>query len=71
MRTFRVCSASVVSKEKLRGLILTIPSSLVLVLYVFNKIDSLWIEELDILDRLDNVVPGKYDLSLRCGHNLR
>lgn len=28
------------------------------VLYVFNKIDSLWIEELDILDRLDNVVPS-------------
>jgi ribosome-interacting GTPase 1 len=30
------------------------------VLYVFNKIDSLWIEELDILDRLDNVVPSKF-----------
>ena len=27
------------------------------VLYVFNKIDSLFIEELDILDRLENVVP--------------
>jgi uncharacterized protein len=29
------------------------------VLYVYNKIDSLWIEELDILDQLDNVVPSK------------
>lgn len=29
------------------------------VLYVYNKIDSLLIEELDILDRLDNVVPSK------------
>jgi len=27
------------------------------VLYVFNKMDALWIEELDILDRLENVVP--------------
>ena len=25
---------------------------------MFNKIDSLWIEELDILDRLENVVPS-------------
>jgi ribosome-interacting GTPase 1 len=33
--------------------------SLDAVLYVFNKIDALWIEELDILDRLDNVVPSK------------
>jgi hypothetical protein len=31
------------------------------VLYIFNKIDSLWIEELDILDRLENVVPSKFD----------
>lgn len=29
------------------------------VLYVYNKIDALWIEELDILDQLDNVVPSK------------
>jgi hypothetical protein len=28
------------------------------VLYVYNKIDSLWIEELDILDQLENVVPS-------------
>lgn len=34
------------------------------VLYVFNKIDALWIEELDILDRLDNVVPSKCSIEV-------
>lgn len=30
------------------------------VLYVFNKIDSITIEELDILDQLPNYVPIRY-----------
>jgi hypothetical protein len=38
------------------------------VLYVFNKIDSLWIEELDILDRLDKVVPSKSTLEIHAMH---